>query len=275
MTILVFDSGLGGLSILREVRAVLPASNIVYFADDAAFPYGGWDQKKLIIRILEVISGAIETYHPDLVILACNTASTLAMDELRQRFDIPFVGTVPAIKPAAEQTSSGLISVLATQGTVKRQYTRDLIAQFADKVHVRLVGSDSLAKIAESHLTGGAVDMEIVKKQITPCFIEQNNNRTDIVVLACTHYPFLINQFRKVAPWPVDWLDPAEPIARQALRLMEPPMKKGQAETGTDQPGEIAQQAEIAQRRDIAHFTSKKPPAATVKLVAGFGLKVK
>ncbi len=109
MTILVFDSGLGGLSILREVRAVLPSSNIVYLADDAAFPYGNWDQNKLILRILEVVTGAIETVKPDLVILACNTASTLVLEELRSRFDIPFVGTVPAIKPAAEQTSSCLI----------------------------------------------------------------------------------------------------------------------------------------------------------------------
>jgi glutamate racemase len=208
------------------------------------------------------VSAAIEAHQPDLVILACNTASTLVMEELRSRFDIPFVGTVPAIKPAAEQTSSGLISVLATQGTVRRQYTRDLIAQFADRVHVRLVGSESLAKIAESHLTGGPVDMAIVKKQIMPCFIEQNNNRTDIVVLACTHYPFLINQFRKVAPWPVDWLDPAEPIARQALRLMEPALNKQLAANGD------------WKKLDIAHFTSKNPLAASVKLVAGFGLTV-
>jgi len=261
MTILVFDSGLGGLSILREVRAVLPSSDIVYLADDAAFPYGGWDQEKLIVRILDVISGAIEKLKPDLVILACNTASTLALDELRSRFDIPFVGTVPAIKPAAEQTSSRLISVLATQGTVKRQYTRNLIAEFADKVHVRLVGSESLAKIAEAHLTGGEVDLDLVYRQILPCFVEQNDERTDIIVLACTHYPFLINQFRKVAPWPVDWLDPAEPIARQAKRLLT----KGKQDEMS--PASVNQV-------DIAQFTSGNPPKASIRLVSGFGLHV-
>ena len=258
MTILVFDSGLGGLSILREVRAVLPAYNIVYLADDKAFPYGGWDQERLRLRIVEVISRAIKDFNPDLVILACNTASTLSLDELRSLFDIPFVGTVPAIKPAAEQTSSCLVSVLATQGTVKRQYTRDLIAKFANTIHVRLVGSDSLAKIAESYLTGSQVNLDVVKKQIKPCFIEQNGNRTDIVVLGCTHYPFLINQFRKVAPWPVDWLDPAEPIARQALRLLGP----------------INSRSGLKQAPDIAHFTSTNPPEATIKLIAGFGLKL-
>ena len=262
MTLMVFDSGLGGLSILREVRAVLPASNIVYLADDAAFPYGNWRREKLVVRILDVISAAITRYQPELVILACNTASTLVLDELRLRFDIPFVGTVPAIKPAAEQTSSGLISVLATQGTVKRQYTRDLIAQFADKVHVRLVGSDSLAKIAESYLTGAKVDLKTIERQIAPCFIKQDDIRTDIIVLACTHYPFLINQFRKVAPWPVDWLDPAEPIARQARRLSD--FGSSQKPASDENPPNV----------DIAHFTSKKPSAAIVKLVAGFGLQV-
>jgi glutamate racemase len=261
MTIMVFDSGLGGLSILREVRAVLPSSDIVYLADDAAFPYGGWDQEKLIVQILDVVSNAIENVKPELVILACNTASTLALDELRSRFDIPFVGTVPAIKPAAEQTSSRLISVLATQGTVKRQYTRSLIAEFADKVHVRLVGSESLAKIAEAYLTGGEVDLDLVHRQILPCFVEQNGARTDIIVLACTHYPFLINQFRKVAPWPVDWLDPAEPIARQAKRLLS----KGN-------PDEMSP-ASVTQI-DIAQFTSGKPSKASIRLVSGFGLHV-
>ena len=256
MTIMVFDSGLGGLSILREVHAVLPASDVVYLADDAAFPYGGWDPVKLVPRIVEVISAGIEQHAPCLVIIACNTASTLAMDALRAKFDIPFVGTVPAIKPAAEHTASGLISVLATQGTVKRQYTRDLIEKFAGGIDVRLVGSQHLALIAEAHLTGENVDLEIVKQQILPCFVEEGGKRTDIVVLACTHYPFLINQFRKVAPWPVDWLDPAEPIARQALRLI------GKKILNPDN------------KSDIAQFTSGNAPQSAVRLVAGFGLSV-
>lgn len=259
MTILVFDSGLGGLSILREVRAVLPSFDIVYVADDAAFPYGAWDQEELVPRIVEVVSKAIEEHQPCLTIIACNTASTIAMDALRARFDIPFVGTVPAIKPAAKFTSSGHFSVLATQGTVKRQYTRDLISRFAANKHVKLVGSESLAKIAEAHLTGGSVDLEEVRAQIAPCFVEENGARTDIVVMACTHFPFLTNQFRSVAPWPVDWLNPAEPIARQALRLLK---------------DRLATQTEN-HKPDIMQFTSKRPPVRSVRLVAGFGLKVK
>ncbi len=256
MTIMVFDSGLGGLSILREVHAVLPASDVVYVADDAAFPYGAWDPIKLVPRIVEVISAAIEQYEPCLVIVACNTASTIAMEALRAKFDIPFVGTVPAIKPAAEQSASGLVSVLATQGTVKRQYTKDLITEFAADIDVKLVGSEHLALLAEAHLTGGEVDLDIVKQQIAPCFVEKDGKRTDIVVLACTHYPFLINQFRKVAPWPVDWLDPAEPIARQALRLI------GNKILNPDN------------KSDIAYFTSGNPAPKSARLIAGFGLKL-
>ncbi len=257
MSILVFDSGLGGLSILREVHAVLPAAHIVYLADDAGFPYGEWDQDKLVVRIIDVIATAIEQHQPELIILACNTASTIALDGLRARFDVPFVGTVPAIKPAAEQTASGLISVLATMGTVKREYTKNLIAQFASDREVCLVGSEKLAELAEAHLAGAGADLEEIREQIAPCFVEKNGKRTDIIVLACTHYPFLINQFRKVAPWPVDWLDPAEPIARQAKILM----------------GKTAGDTQPDFRPDIAQFTSNNPSREAARLVVGFGLK--
>ncbi len=256
MTLMVFDSGLGGLSILREVRAVLPDLPIVYVADDAAFPYGDWREDELVPRILDVVAAAIDRHAPQLVIVACNTASTLVMEPLRERFDIPFVGTVPAIKPAAEQTASGLISVLATPGTVKREYTHDLIDKFAASAEVRLVGSDALAAVAEDHLTGGTVDMDLVRDEIAPCFVERAGAKTDIVVLACTHYPFLINVFRKVAPWPVDWLDPAEAIARRALEL---------AGGGAPAAGEPHQP-------DRAEFTSGTPSPAAARLVAGFGL---
>jgi glutamate racemase len=170
------------------------------------------------------------------------------------------VGTVPAIKPAAERTRSGLVSVLATPGTVKRQYTRDLIHQWASKCHVRLVGSERLASLAEVYMRDGFVDEEQVKAEITPCFVEQDGKRTDIVVLACTHYPFLANRMRKTAPWPVDWLDPAEAIARRALSLLESDAR----------PRQDAADAEP----DIAVFTSGKPDFATRRLMQGFGLTI-
>ena len=155
--------------------------------------------------------------------IPCNTASTLALGDLRAAYPAtPFVGTVPAIKPAAERTRSGLVSVLATPGTVKRAYTRDLIQSFAAQCHVRLVGSQNLARMAEDYIRGEALADEAVLAEIAPCFVEMDGRRTDIVVLACTHYPFLANIFRRLAPWPVDWLDPAEAIARRALSLLKP-----------------------------------------------------
>ncbi len=256
--ILIFDSGLGGLTVLREARYLLPGEPLLYVADDAAFPIGRWPEPELKARVLALFERLIEEHQPKAVVIACNTAFTLAGGHLRKAHpDVPFVGTVPAIKPAAEQTSSGLISVLATPGTVRRTYTRSLIDSFASQCHVRLVGSDLLAEFAERHLRGEAVGDGDLLAEIEDCFLERDGKRTDIVVLACTHYPFLANRFRKIAPWPVDWLDPAEAIARQLMRVL------GDANTGSS--GRI---------QDRAVFTSHPDNPALDRLLAGFGLSL-
>ncbi|MBD0416642.1 glutamate racemase [Oryzicola mucosus] len=256
--VLLFDSGIGGLTVLREARVLMPDRRFVYVADDAAFPYGAWEEPALNDHILKLFARLLDRYQPEISVIACNTASTLVIESLREAFPHhPFVGTVPAIKPAAERTRSGLVSVLATPGTVKRQYTRDLIHQWATKCHVRLVASDRLASLAETYMREGFVDENAVRDEITPCFIEREGARTDIVVLACTHYPFLANRMRKTAPWPVDWLDPAEAIARRALSLLAPlPV-----EPGINTP-------------DLAVFTSGKADFSTRRLMQGFGLNV-
>lgn len=257
--VLMFDSGIGGLTVLREARVLMPDRRFVYVADDAAFPYGAWEEPALQEHILQLFAALLDRYRPAISVIACNTASTLVIDALRKTFPgHPFVGTVPAIKPAAERTRSGLVSVLATPGTVKRQYTRDLITNWASKCHVRLVGSDRLASLAEIYMRDGFVDEEAVRAEIAPCFIEREEARTDIVVLACTHYPFLVNRMRKTSPWPVDWLDPAEAIARRALSLLDP------VEGGV----------ESAERGDTAIFTSGKADTAARRLMHGFGLTV-
>jgi len=134
MSIMVFDSGIGGLSVLREARVLMPNRHFVYVADDEAFPYGDWEEGALKERMVKLFGKIIPKYNPEIIIIACNTASTLAIHALRDAFpDQQFVGTVPAIKPAAERTSSGMVSVLATPGTVKRQYTRDLIDQYGSR----------------------------------------------------------------------------------------------------------------------------------------------
>lgn len=253
--VLFLDSGIGGLSVLREARVLMPERRFVYVADDAAFPYGAWSEAALLAHLSALVARLVAAHAPSLVVIACNTASTLALAALRADHPgLPFVGTVPAIKPAAERTSSGLVSVLATPGTVRRAYTAELIATFAARCEVCLVGSDRLAALAEDHLRARPVDAGLIAAEIAPCFVEREGRRTDIVVLACTHYPFLVNEFRRAAPWPADWLDPAEAIARRALALLP--------------------EGSAAEGRDIAVLTSGRAGAAERRLFAGFGLSV-
>ena len=219
-TILVFDSGLGGLTVFREIKAARPHARYIYLADDANFPYGHLDEDRLIERIVDVLGGAIGEHKPDLVVIACNTASTLALGELRTRFRVPFVGTVPAIKPACAQSVTKRVTVLGTQATVGREYTRALIREFASGCDVHLVGSPRLATYAEAELAGAPAADRAIATEISGCFIEKDGARTDTIVLACTHYPLLLERFRANAPWPVTWLDPAPAIARRVADLM-------------------------------------------------------
>lgn len=221
-TILVFDSGLGGLTVLARTAPLCPGADIVYAADDAGFPYGRLDEGALVARVLTVMERLVARFHPDLVVVACNTASTLVLPALRARFTLPFVGTVPAIKPAATLTRSRMISVLATPGTVARDYTRGLIDTYARGCDVTLVGSTRLAGLCEAALKGEPVDDAAVRAEIAPCFVERDGRRTDVVTLSCTHYPLLLERMQHLAPWPVDWIDPAPAIARRVLSLLGP-----------------------------------------------------
>lgn len=255
--ILVFDSGIGGLSVLGEVVAARPDADYLYVADDAGFPYGGWEEGALVDRIVALMDRLIGEMAPDLVVIACNTASTLVLGPLRARFAVPFVGTVPAIKPAAAATRSGLVSVLATPGTVKRDYTRALIDTFASHVAVTLVGSHHLAALAEAEMRGEAISADLIRAEIKPCFRRQRGARTDTVVLACTHYPFLVERMRAVAPWEVSWIDPAPAIARRVVQL-----------TGPAAPEEVPRAL-----RGRALFTSgRTQPPGLVALVERYGL---
>jgi glutamate racemase len=219
-TVLVFDSGLGGLTVYRELARTISGVGFVYAADDAGFPYGRLAEPDLIARVVAVMDRLVARHRPDLVVIACNTASTLVLPALRARFKIPFVGTVPAIKPAAAMTRTGRIAVLGTPGTVRRDYTRALIESYAGGASVDLIGATRLAGLAEAALRGEPLDREAVAAEIAPCFCEDDGRRTDVVVLACTHYPLLLPLFRELAPWPVEWLDPAPAIARRVADLL-------------------------------------------------------
>jgi len=250
----VFDSGIGGLSVLREIRRQRPDLDLDYVGDTEVFPYGDLAEDDLVARVVWLMDRLLPRFDPSAVVIACNTASTLVLPALRQRFDIPFVGTVPAIKPAALLTRSGLVTVLATPGTVKRDYTRGLIRRFAGHVAVRLVGAPELARIAEAKLSGGRVDEMELRTQIGGCFVDVDGARTDVVVLACTHYPFLIEEMAAVAPWPVEWLDPAPAIARRLFSVL--------AERGHETTGDLA-----GAGRGTALFTGR---AAIDPALAGF-----
>ncbi|SHL62519.1 glutamate racemase [Bradyrhizobium lablabi] len=259
-TILVFDSGLGGLTVLREIVAARPDAHYVYVADDAFFPYGHHSEEGIIARVVPLIGKLIEKHAPDLVVVACNTASTLVMSHLRERYEVPFVGTVPAIKPACAQSRTKRVSVLGTKGTVKREYTKALIRDFAQGCEVTLVGSGELASLAEAALSGVEVSDIEIAAELKPCFVgdgERDPARTDTVVLACTHYPLLMDRLVALAPWPVDWIDPAPAIARRVSDLLKTPI--GDA----DRVG-----AEMI-------FTSRRPHTLSRALMPFFGGRVR
>jgi glutamate racemase len=253
----VFDSGLGGLTVLGAIRRLRPDVDIVYVADDAAFPYGRLSEPTLIARVQTVMDRVVADHAPGIVVVACSTASTLALPRLRAAHPgLPFVGVVPAIKPAAKASRSGLISVLATRGTVARDYTKALVRDYAADCEVTLVGSSALAPIAERLMRGEPVDEARVAEEIAPCFIEKDGRRTDHVVLACTHYPLLIETLERVQPWPVAYVDPAPAIARRLDFLLGP-----QSEPAAPKTGALV-------------FTSGEPPEPRLeKALLRYGLK--
>ncbi len=219
--ILVFDSGLGGLSVLSALMATLPYANYLFLADDARFPYGDLSDDALIDGLINLIEDTCKAYVPDLLVVACNTASTVALEALRTRFSFPIVGIVPAIKPAAHATRSGHFAVIATPGTIRRAYTRDLIRDYADECVVDLIACNRLARLAESYLLEGERNEEAVYAEIQGVFEGPQNGDVDVIVLGCTHYPLLLPVLEAIAPRPVLWIDPAHAVARRVMHLLE------------------------------------------------------
>jgi glutamate racemase len=251
--ILVFDSGLGGLTVFREIAVARPDARLIYAADDAAFPYARFPEAELAGRVASVMADLIAAHSPDLVVIACNTASTLVLPQLRARFSLPFVGTVPAIKPACAASVSKLVSVLGTEATVRREYTRALMREFGNGSDITLVGSARLAGFAEGELRGEPISDAAIAAEIQACFVEQDSRRTDTIVLACTHYPLLIDRFARLAPWPVTWVDPAPAIARRVVDLLGPPAN------------------ETAGRARIVFTSGQSPSPVLAAALAGFG----
>ena len=250
--LLFFDSGVGGLSVLGPTRALLPNAPVVYAADSAGFPYGMRSEAEIAARVPALLGRLVERYRPRLAVIACNTASTIALDHVRAALDIPVVGTVPAIKPAAEQSKSRVIGVLGTAATVRQPYVDDLAARFAADCTVIRHGSPELVELAEAKLGGSQVDLDTVRSALKPMLEANRGNEIDVVVLACTHFPLLAEEI--TAAWPgVTLVDGGPGIARRIVYLTA-----GQTWPASPPPG-------------IAVFTA--PPSATlVAALARYGL---
>ncbi len=218
--ILVFDSGLGGLSIVRELQTLQLEIDLYYLADTAYFPYGEKSDARLIVRVPSIIERGAGACQADLVIIACNTASTLALEQVRASLNIPVIGVVPAIKPAAALTKTNVIGLLATPNTVARPYTDKLISDFAGGVKVIRHGAVGLAGGAEHMLAGGVVDSDIIATSIKGLFGQEGGVDIDAVVLACTHYPHLKAELMAAAPRPVTWVDSGAAIARRVQSVL-------------------------------------------------------
>lgn len=215
--LLVFDSGIGGLGVVREIRRLQPRARITYLADNGFFPYGEKPDAELLVHILELLGAAAEKFRPDAVVVACNTASTITLPGLRETLALPVVGCVPPIKPAAAASRSKHIAVLATRATLRRPYLNQMIAEFAPGCSVHSLGTPTLAELAEQKFRGHAVD---VASAIAPLFAQEGAAEIDAIALGCTHYTFLLPEFLALYP-AIQWFDPALPVARQTLAVTQ------------------------------------------------------
>lgn len=250
--LLFFDSGVGGLSVLAPTRALLPTAPIVYVADSAGFPYGRRTEQEIASRVPALLGRLVERFQPRLAVIACNTASTIALDHVRSALDLPVVGTVPAIKPAAEQSKTRVIGVLGTEATVRQTYVDDLAARFAADCVVIRHGSPELVELAEAKLAGDAVTGDAVRAAVQPMFNQPDGERIDTVVLACTHFPLLADELAAAFP-DIAFLDGSAGIARRIAYLT-----RGQPWPAEAPPG-------------IAVFTAP-PRAALLASLAAYGI---
>ena len=251
--LLIFDSGVGGLSVLGPIRALLPNAPIVYAADSAGFPYGTKSEEEIEARVPALLGRLAERYDPRLIVIACNTASTIALDHARAALDLPIVGTVPAIKPAAEMSKSRVIGVLGTEATVRQPYVDNLAREFAADCTIIRHGSAELVALAEEKLSGLHVDRLSVFDAIQPMKEIERADEMDVVVLACTHFPLLEEELSEEMPG-VQFVDGGPGIARRIAFLTE-----GQPWPDRSPPG-------------IAVFTGAPPPEALAASLARFGL---
>lgn len=217
--LLIFDSGVGGLSVLGEIARLMPAAPIVYAADSAGFPYGTRAVHEIEARVPALLGRLAERYDPALVVIACNTASTIALNGVRAALDLPVVGTVPAIKPAAALSKTRVIGVLGTEATVVQPYVDRLAAEFAADCTVIRHGSAALVELAEAKLRGEPADAEAYRAIMAGLLDQPDGDRIDTVALACTHFPLVREELDAANPRALTFVDGAAGIARRTQWL--------------------------------------------------------
>lgn len=219
--VLAFDSGIGGLGVVQALRDHLPpGTRIDYLADNALFPYGEQPDAQLIARLDDLIGAQIAERQPDVVVIACNTASTLALTPLRERFRTPFVGCVPPVRWAARVSQSRVIGILATKATVSRPYLKMLHDDYAADCKLIAHGARGLADLAERAFLDESITDAQIMTELDCLFGQPQGDRIDAVGLGCTHYTFLKDAFVRLSPPGVAWLDPASAVARQAALIL-------------------------------------------------------
>ena len=223
--ILVFDSGIGGFSVLQTLFKLMPQYNYSYCSDNQALPYGDKPDTYLRARIIPLFRQLIEQCQPDIAVIACNTASTLLLDQLREYFNIPFIGVVPAIKPAGAISQSKHIALLATAATTEREYINHLHQKFASDCTLLRFACGELVTIAEEKLLNGKINQnqvnDFVKRLLHQSTeMRQDFSRIDTIVLGCTHFSLLLDELKQAWPDSVNWLDSSEAIARRCQQLM-------------------------------------------------------
>jgi glutamate racemase len=219
----IFDSGVGGLTIFRAVSERVPEGRYYYLSDNGNFPYGVKSEADVVRCTLEATQRFVARFGIELLIIACNTASTVALDRLRAILKIPVIGVVPAIKPAVQMSRTKTIGLLATPGTIARPYTESLIREFASGARVLKRGSGVLVKLAEAKLKGDSVDDGLVRDEVMPLFDaspRESFKQLDTIVLGCTHFPLLREELDRIVPWPVQWVDSSQAIAARARYLL-------------------------------------------------------
>lgn len=219
--ILMFDSGVGGLSVLAELRRVLPQAPVIYAADIAGLPYGSKSEAQVAARVAGLLGRMSERYRPRLACIACNTASTIALGMVREVLEIPIVGTVPAIKPAAALSQSGVIGLLGTEATVRQGYVDRLEAEFANGSVLIRHAAPGLVAAAEAKLRGEQLDPGTIQAALAGLREHPRAAELDTLVLACTHFPLLFEELAAELGDGIRLIDGAEGIARRIASLTE------------------------------------------------------